>query len=95
MKFLVIVLCVLNLSVFAEVKNQTVQVTVSGLVCPLCFSKVEEKFKGNKKVKNIKIDMDKKLILVDYSSENPVTDEDIKNIISRDSGYTVIKIERI
>lgn len=74
--------------------GETVTVKVSGLVCPLCFSKVESKFKKVDSVKNIKIDMDNKSVILEVKDGQKLTDQDIQQVVDKDSGYKVVEIKR-
>lgn len=94
MKFLKIGLIAMCVMAF-QVQAEQAEVKITGLVCPLCFSKVEKKFKENAAIQDVKVEMEKKSLLVQFKEGQTLTDDEIKKIIDKDSGYVVSDVKRL
>ncbi len=79
------------LSSVAMAKNISVQ--VKGMVCSMCAQGIEKKFKKMPEVKNIKVDLDKKIVSIETNETQDLTDSKITEIIT-EAGYNVANIER-
>lgn len=74
--------------------GEKIEVKVSGLVCPLCFSKVESKFKELSQVQTIKVEMDQKMLILELKDGQKLSDEEIYKVIDEDSGYKITGVHR-
>lgn len=104
MKKFTLLLSVFTLSlatpVFAEesaviteqsVKAGDVQVSVNGLVCDFCARALEKVFGKQEAVENINVNLDTKIITVNFKEGQNLDDETIKTLI-QDAGYNVESI---
>lgn len=69
----------------------TSTVKVNGMVCSFCANSIEKKFKEKPEVSTVKVDLDSKIVTINYAPEKTLSDEQIKEIITK-SGYTVVSI---
>jgi mercuric ion binding protein len=88
MFFILCLLC-LSLSLFAA----EVQIKVSGMVCSLCAQGIHKKMSSLTAVKEIKVNMDEKLVTLITKDGQDIPDETIRTLIS-EAGYHVAAIER-
>lgn len=72
---------------------EEVKVKVSGMVCSMCAQGIQKKFKGEEAVKELKVDMDKKLVTIHTHEGKTLPDERISKLIS-EAGYNVAEISR-
>ena len=72
---------------------KSISVQVKGMVCSMCAQGIEKKFKKMPEVKNIKVDLDKKIVSIETNDTQDLTDEHITKIIT-EAGYNVANIER-
>ena len=79
----------MSFSAFAGVVN----VKVSGMVCSMCAQGIEKKFKNESAVKDLKVDLDQKLVTINTHEGKDVSDEVIKKLIT-EAGYNVAEISR-
>ncbi len=82
------------LASFSSVWADGARVKVNGMVCSFCSTSIEKKFKEKSEVSAVKVDLDNKLVAVDYHPGKELSDEQIKDIITK-SGYTVASIEKV
>jgi copper chaperone CopZ len=78
-----------SLSLFAG----EVQIKVSGMVCSLCAHGIQKKFSSHEAVKELKVNLDEKLVTLITKDGLDIPDETIKILIS-ETGYHVASIER-
>lgn len=76
-------------AVFAE----TAKVTVKGMVCAFCAQGIKKKFGENPNVQSTEVNLDKKVVDLEFKKEKTLSDEEIKKLIT-EAGYNVVKIER-
>ncbi|MFT4967403.1 MAG: copper chaperone CopZ [Candidatus Deianiraeaceae bacterium] len=76
-------------SVFAK----TITVDVNGLVCEFCASTIEKVFKKKDEVESIKVDLESKIVTIDFKENQNLSNEIIKETILN-NGYNVEKINR-
>lgn len=81
---------ILSISSFAGTK---VDVTVTGMVCAFCSQGISKKFKEQKAVKEVKVDLDTKLVQLEFIDNENLEDAKITELL-KDAGYGVAKIER-
>lgn len=67
-------------------------VKVNGMVCSFCASSIEKKFKKIDNVKDIDVNLDKKIVTITYKDGNPLPEKKIRTIIT-ESGYAISSIE--
>lgn len=70
-----------------------VKVKVSGMVCSMCAQGIQKKFSGEKSVKDLKVNMDEKIVTINTIDGEVLTDETITKLIT-EAGYNVASIER-
>ncbi len=96
MKKLFLSICVtfyLCASAFAQSGDLRLDITVNGLVCDFCARAVEKVFKKEFEVKDIDIDLSKKLITVKLPAGTEISEEKVKQLIT-DSGYAFVGMEQ-
>lgn len=79
------------LSTAASAKEITVQ--VKGMVCSMCAQGIQKKFSKISEVKDIKVNLDKKIVSIVTNGDLDIEDKKIKEIIT-EAGYNVASIER-
>jgi mercuric ion binding protein len=60
---------------------------VDGLACPFCAYGIEKKFKAIEGTRNIDVDLDKGLVIVDLSDGRQFGEDEMKQLFA-DSGFT-------
>lgn len=70
----------------------TKTVTVHGMVCSFCSSSLEKKFKKEKAVKEIKVDLDTKEVVVVFKKGKTIEDKRLTKIVTS-SGFKVVSIK--
>jgi mercuric ion binding protein len=70
-----------------------ISVKVSGMVCSMCAQGIQKKFSKLQEVKEIKVDLDTKVVSIKTKDDLDVQDEKIKELI-KEAGYNVSSIER-
>lgn len=88
-KVLILVLALSNSMVFAK----DISVKVNGMVCSMCAQGIQKKFSKLPEVKEIKVDLDAKVVSITTKDETDVADSKIKELIT-EAGYNVASIER-
>ena len=88
-KFLVCILIVLSPVAFAK----DISVKVSGMVCSMCAQGIQKKFSKLPEVKEIKVDLDTKVVSIVTKDDLDIQDAKIKELIT-EAGYNVASIER-
>lgn len=76
-------------TVFAK----AISVKVSGMVCSMCAQGIQKKFSKLPEVKEIKVDLDSKVVSIITKDDLDVQDAKIKELIT-EAGYNVASIER-
>lgn len=89
MKKIFIALLLLSTNVMAG----EVYVTVNGMVCGFCAQGIEKKFKAEKSLDKIHVDLANKFVHLVLKDKLDIPDSKINQIIT-ESGFTVEKIER-
>lgn len=94
---LALVITLLALSTFAQADTASakgdVEVSVNGLVCDFCARALEKVFGNESAVKNIDVNLDTKIITINFNDEQTLNDEKLTQLIT-DAGYNVERIER-
>ena len=91
MKKFILLAAALSLSTASFAKDINVQ--VKGMVCSMCAQGIQKKFNKLPEVKEIKVDLDKKIVSIQTKDDKDISDGDITKIIT-EAGYNVAKIER-
>jgi copper chaperone CopZ len=73
---------------------ETVTANVNGLVCGFCAKSIEKAFSKNASVQNVKVDLDKKTVMIVLKPKTSLLDAAITKTIT-DAGYKVTKISRV
>jgi len=98
-KMLMVFLMTASVQVAAKVGGATLKnkaqyskvVTVNGMVCAFCANSLQKKFKKEKKVKNIAVDLESKKVMVEFKKGKRISDKKIKKMITA-SGFNVVSI---
>lgn len=90
MKQLICVLALFFTS--AEAFAAGAKVTVNGMVCAFCAQGIKKKF-STEPVEKVEVDLDKKLVSLEFKPGKTLSDEQIQTAI-KEAGYKVVKIER-
>lgn len=69
-----------------------ITVGVQGMVCSFCAQGIEKKFKADPAVASVKVDLDKKLVLLTTKEGKTISDESIRKKIT-DAGFNVTSVE--
>lgn len=88
-RMLIVVLMVVSPFAFAK----DISVKVSGMVCSMCAQGIQKKFSKLPEVKEIKVDLDSKVVSITTKDDLDVADSKIKELIT-EAGYNVASIER-
>lgn len=70
-----------------------ISVKVSGMVCSMCAQGIQKKFGKLPEVKEIKVDLDSKVVSISTKDDKDISDAKIKELIT-EAGYNVASIER-
>lgn len=92
-KLLFIIAFSIALSAPAYADQDTVLVSVNGLVCDFCARALEKVFSKQDEVAGIEVDLSQKMITVALN-ENAQLDDDVITKLINDSGYSVVSIRR-
>lgn len=84
-----VVLFLISSQVFAG----EITVKVSGMVCSMCAQGIQKKFSKLPEVKDLKVDLDSKVVSINTKEGQNVADSKIKELIT-EAGYNVASIER-
>jgi mercuric ion binding protein len=79
----------LSLNAFAA----SADVKVNGMVCAFCGQGITKKFKEKSEVKEVKVDLDHKLVTLNFNDGKNLDDQVITELL-KDSGYSVEGITR-
>jgi len=70
------------------------QVTVKGMVCSFCAQGIKTTIMRKPSVESVEVDLDKKVVTVTTKEGAILSDDELKEAIV-DSGFEVVKIERV
>lgn len=73
--------------------HSDVVVNVNGMVCSFCTSNIEKRFKKEKAIKDVVVNLDEKRVYLNFKHNSTLSDEQITSNI-RKAGYNVVSIER-
>lgn len=76
------------------VQSGDVHVSVNGLVCDFCARALEKVFGKEEAVKGIDVNLDTKIITVNFNEGQTLSDEKLTELIT-DAGYNVEGIHRV
>jgi len=88
-KIILLIILTFSFNIFSK----GVDVKVKGMVCSFCSTGVEKTFNAQKEVKKVHVDMDKKLVTIDFKDGNELSNEKITKLIE-DSGFNVAEIKQ-
>ena len=77
-----------------SVQSGDAHVSVNGLVCDFCARALEKVFGKKEEVKAIDVDLDKKIITINFNDSQTLDDETLTQLIT-DAGYNVEDIHRV
>lgn len=72
---------------------EEITVTVKGMVCSFCAQGIKKTFGKKESVKDINVDLDKKIVKLNVKDGSKMKDEEITQTIN-DAGYDVVNIVR-
>ena len=72
---------------------EEITITVKGMVCSFCAQGIKRTFKQNENVRDIQVDLDKKLVHIETKDGTTISDEALRQAIT-DSGFDVVSIVR-
>jgi copper chaperone CopZ len=81
----------ISAAVIAGFPSNTVYVDVNGLVCDFCARAIEKVFSKQPAVADIDVNLDKKIIKIQFNTGQRLDDNTITQLIT-DSGYAVRSI---
>lgn len=95
MKFTTFILSTLLLifAVPAYAATSTSIVHVNGLVCDFCARAIEKVFGQKPEVQTVKVDLDEKIITLDFKDNQKLDDATITKLVT-DAGYKVVSIDK-
>lgn len=95
MKKLILMSTLLTLSFnpLAYAAHDKAYVDVNGLVCDFCARALEKVFGKQDAVNTIGVDMDTKVITIDFKADKTLDDATITTLVT-DAGYNVVAIRR-
>ncbi len=70
-----------------------ITVTVNGMVCSFCAQGITKKFKAEAAVKDVKVDLDNKVVKLETKDGQDLNDKVITEGIT-DSGFNIVSITR-
>ena len=76
-----------------SIQSGDVYVSVNGLVCDFCARALEKVFGKEEEVKAIDVDLDKKIITINFNAGQTLDDTTLTQLIT-DAGYNVEDIQR-
>lgn len=85
--------CLSFLTFSAPVNASMTYVDVNGLVCDFCARSLEAVFGKEESVNDVNVDLDEKVITLDFKEGQSLDDAKIKQLIE-DSGYNVVAIRQ-
>ncbi len=71
----------------------SIHVTVKGMVCSFCAQGITKKFKAEKTVESVHVNLDEAFVHLETKGKGDLSDDKIRKIIT-DAGYTVASIKR-
>lgn len=77
-----------------ETMSGDVHVSVNGLVCDFCARALEKVFSKQEEVKVIDVNLDSKVITINFNEDQTLDDEMLTKLIT-DAGYNVEGIHRV
>jgi copper chaperone CopZ len=75
-------------------KVATVKTTVNGMVCSFCAQGILVHFKKHPALSNVHVDLTRKIVLLEESKGQSITDKEITDHITK-SGFEAVKVERV
>jgi copper chaperone CopZ len=90
---LIIALSLLFIATSAFAATTVATVHVNGLVCDFCARAVEKTFGKQDAVSTVKVDLDKKIVVLEFKDQKNIDDTAITKLIT-DAGYNVVSIDR-
>ncbi len=90
-KYLLTIIVIFGLT--AAVSADTIKATVNGMVCGFCATGIEKTFRAQPEVKNVNVDLAKKLVTIQTKQGQTLDDSKIKKLLSN-AGYTVVAVAR-
>jgi mercuric ion binding protein len=89
----IFILTALLVSLAAPALADTIRAGVNGLVCSFCAAGIEKTFKKQAAVRDVKVDLDTKLVTIHTKKGKSLDDKTITSLIN-DAGYSVTAIKR-
>lgn len=93
MKISTLLISVFLISLSAPAMAATTIVHVNGLVCDFCARAIEKVFGDKPEVQTVKVDLDAKIITIDFKDKQTMDDATITKLVT-DAGYKVVSIDK-
>lgn len=77
----------------AAARAETITATIKGMVCAFCATGIERTFTKQAAVKDVKVDLDSKLLTLHTKDGQTIDDVTIKTLVTN-AGYSVAEIKR-
>jgi periplasmic mercuric ion binding protein len=84
-------LSIFVLAASGSLMAESIHIEVKGMVCSFCAQGITKKFKAEKAIDSVHVNLDEYFVHLETKSE--ISDERIRKIIT-DAGYTVSSIKR-
>lgn len=81
-----LMLSIILISASAEARELVVG--IKGMVCNFCAQSIEGKFKKEKAVKSVDVNLDDRIMILKFKKDQTLTDDQIKGLV-KDAGYLV------
>ena len=91
---LIVVVIMLASVIISHAQTKQIQLTVSGLSCPVCSYGLEKKLKQINGIENLHIELKTGFVTFNMKDGKTVTEEVIKQKV-KDAGYTVNEIKYV
>ena len=72
---------------------EEITITVKGMVCSFCAQGIKKTFLKNENVKDINVDLDKKLVTIETKDGASIDDASLRQMIT-DAGFEIVSIVR-
>ncbi len=77
----------------AAARAETIVATVKGMVCAFCATGIEKTFQKQAAVKDVKVDLEKKLLTLHTKDGQTIDDATVKKLVAN-AGYDITEIKR-
>lgn len=102
-KYLITLVLAFSVPVLAKTDSSTIEnaevsyskvATVHGMVCAFCSNSLEKKFKKEKEVESISVDLKNQKVSIKFKKGKSIKDSKLKKMITA-SGFKVVSIDDV